>query len=70
MNRMEEVAKMFGKELREEFRVVSDNGLSCICRFDENKILEVKDMRRRWVQNYVMLGELLIGSVTIAEDEK
>jgi hypothetical protein len=67
-NKMKEVAKLFGKELGEEFRVVSCNCLDCICRFDENKILEVKDMHGRWTQNYSVLSELLIGRDEIVED--
>ena len=70
-NKMAQVAALFGKKLGEEFRVVSDNGLSCICRFDENNILEFKDMRGRWTQNhainYVMIGELLKGKANIVE---
>ena len=71
-NKMEAVAALFGKKIGEEFRVVSDNGLSCICRFDENNILEFKDMRGRWIQNhainYVMIGELLKGRAEIVEE--
>ena len=70
-NKMSQVAAMFGKKIGEEFRVVSDNGLSCIGRFDENNILEFKDMRGRWIQNhainYVMIGELLKGEANIVE---
>jgi hypothetical protein len=68
-NKMKQVAKLFGKNLGEEFRVVSDDGLDCVCRFDKNNILEIKDMRGRWAQNYVinyvMLGELLKGKANI-----
>jgi hypothetical protein len=67
-NKMEQIAQLFGKKLGEEFRVVSDDGLDCICRFDENKILEVKDMHGRWTQNYSVLSELLIGRDEIVED--
>ena len=68
-NKMEAVAALFGKKLNEEFRVVSDDSLDCICRFDENHILEIKDMCGRWVQVYSVLNELLTGKAEIVEDE-
>jgi hypothetical protein len=69
-NKMEVVAALFGKKLWEEFQVVSDDGLDCICRFDENNILEIKDMCGRWIQVYSVLNDLLTGTVKIVEDEK
>lgn len=66
-NKMKQVAAMFGKKLGKEFRVVSDDGLDCICRFDENNILEIKDMCGKWVQVYSILNDLLTGKVKIVE---
>lgn len=68
-NKMTEVAKMFGKEMNEEFTARLKVGFEINCKFT-NEGLKQEIVDGDWYDNDNFLRRLLIGEAEIVEDEK
>lgn len=62
MNYMEQVAKMLGVELEEEFNVYNSK---IVNKFTEDGIVSYSKDNQNWIRNYYLLENLLIGYTEI-----
>ena len=68
MNRMKEIAAMFGKELEEEFVIQDAYRYRMTAKFSEEGLLVYHVVGREWQNNHYWLNELLAGKVVIIDD--
>lgn len=66
MNRMEEVAKMFGKQLGEEFTIRQGTGREQVSYFSDNGLCVCGTTR--FVISGTVLTDLLIGTAVIVDE--
>ena len=68
-NKMEAVAQLFGKQLGEEFEIVTPKGRIRTVKFTaENGLLYYDRIEREWKKNYVYLNFLCEGKAVIVDD--
>ena len=70
MNKMAEVAALFGKELEEEFEIVTPKGRVRTVKFTaEHGLLYYDRIEREWNKNYAYLDWLVRGRAVIVDDK-
>lgn len=68
-NRMAEVAKLFGKQLGEEFEIVTPKGRIRTVKFTaERGLLYYDRIEREWNKNFVFLNFLCEGKAVIVDE--
>ena len=69
-NKMEEVAKLFGKQLGEEFIVNDEYRKKMICKITERGLFFYHGSYEAWWQDSGLLSELITGEAVIVNEDR